>query len=282
MTQLALAGIMWGVADQNESPRPQPGANLPETTRPAEIVDAEVVGGEVVDASSATRPQQPSDDEEFRQYQQFLKFQQFQEWQQAQGGDVVAPPPAAPPAASPKKPWWKRAVGLLRFKLVRRLIYLLLALLLLNYTIDYYFGGSGGSGSGGTGTGGVPPDSVPVKSTNPQQAVRGVYNWLRGSDPERACDLFDAAGKSGFAAAYQAPDCATAARRVHDQITDPNAYANPDFDQNAVTEVGPEAQVLGCRMRVTGGPPLGSFKLTRQPDGGWTISAYALQTPSCG
>ncbi|MCI2417086.1 hypothetical protein MOQ72_06605 [Saccharopolyspora sp. K220] len=274
---------MWGVADQNESPRPQPGANLPESTRPAEIVDAEVVESEVVDKpTSATPPQQPSDEEEFRQYQQFLEFQRFREWQQSQGGDVVAPPPTAPPAAQPKKPWWKRALWLLRFKLVRRLIYLLLALLLIPYAIDYYFSGGDSNSGGGTGTGGVPADSVPVKSTNPQQAVRGVYNWLRGANPERACEMFDAAGKSGFAAAHQAPDCTTAANQVHAQITDPNAYANPNFGHDAVTIVGTEAQVLGCRMQVSGGPLLGSFRLTQQPDGGWTISAYNLQTPSCG
>lgn len=284
---------MWGVADQNESHRPEPGANLPAKPHSAEVVDAEVVESSVVEsdvvaadppaAASSARPQQPADDAEFRQYQQFLEFQKFREWQQSQGGDVATPPPAAPPAATPKKPWWKRALGLLRYKLVRRLIYLLLALLLLNYLYNSltasFFGGSGGDN---TGTGGGAPLPVPVKSTNPQQAVRSVYNYLRGSGPERTCDLFDASGKSGFASAHQAPDCATAARQVHEQITDPNAYANPKFDDNAVTEIGSEAQVLGCRMQVNGGPRLGTFKLTKQSDGGWTISAYALQAESCG
>ncbi|MBB5154714.1 hypothetical protein BJ970_002248 [Saccharopolyspora phatthalungensis] len=277
------------MADQNERPTPPDAdASLPAKPGTAEVVDAEVVdsvGADVVaaDSASSARRQQPAADEEFRQYQQFLEFQKFREWQQTQGGDVAVPPTGAPPAAKPKTPWWKRALRLLRYKIVRRLIYLLLALLLIPYAIDYYFSGGSGSGDGGTGTGGgVPVDSVPVKSTNPQQAVRGVYNWLRGPDPERACDLFDPAGESGFAAAYQAPDCPTAARQVHDRISDPGAYANPKFDHNAVTIVGPEAQVLGCRMQVGGGPLLGSFKLTQQPDGGWTISAYALQAASCG
>lgn len=289
---------MWGVADQNESHRPERGANLPAKPRSAEVVDAEVVESAVVESAVAesdvvaangpataasARPQQP-DDEELRQYQQFLEFQKFREWQQSRGGDAATPPPTASPTATPKKPWWKRALGLLRYKLVRRLIYLLLALLLLNYLYNSlttsFFGGSGDNT--GTGSNGVPIDSVPVKSENPQQVVRGVYNWLRGPSPERTCGLFDATGKSGFAAAHQAPDCTTAARQLHAQITDPNAYANPKFDHNAVTIVGPEAQVLGCRMQVNGGPRLGSFKLTQQPDGGWAISAYALQTSSCG
>ncbi|MEV0050031.1 hypothetical protein AB0H34_06020 [Saccharopolyspora shandongensis] len=278
---------MLGVADQHESPRPEPGPNLPEKPRTTEVVDAEVVDSEVVETDAPARPQQSADDAEFRQYQQFLEFQKFREWQQSQGGDVAVAPPAAPPAAKPQEPkkaWWKRALGLLRYKLVRRLIYLLLALLLLNYLYNSlmtsWFGSTGGDT--GTGTGGIPADSVPVKSTNPQQAVRSVYNYLRGAGPERTCELFDADGKSGFAGAYQAPDCATAARQVHEQITDPNAYANPKFDHNAVTEIGQEAQVLGCRVQVNGGPRLGTFKLTKQPDGGWTISAYALQAESCG
>ncbi|SDX48669.1 hypothetical protein SAMN05216215_1011177 [Saccharopolyspora shandongensis] len=283
-------GIMLGVADQHESPRPEPGPNLPEKSRTAEVVDAEVVDSEVVETDAPARPQQSADDAEFRQYQQFLEFQKFREWQQSQGGDVAVPPPAVPPAAKPqdpKKAWWKRALGLLRYKLVRRLIYWVLALLLALWLISYlinqvtsFFGGSSGNGDG-TSNGGVPVDSVPVKSENPQQAVRGVYNWLRGPNPERTCDLFSDDGKSGFFQAHGASDCATAARQLHSQITDPNAYANPKFDHNAVTEIGSEAQVLGCRVRVNGGPRLGTFKLTKQPDGGWTISAYALQADDC-
>ncbi|MGW5643098.1 hypothetical protein ACWEV3_25390 [Saccharopolyspora sp. NPDC003752] len=274
---------MWCVADQHESPRP----NLPEKPRTAEVVDAEVVDSEVVEADAPARPQQPADDAEFRQYQQFLEFQKFREWQRSQDGEVAVPPPAAPPAATPttpKKAWWKRALGLLRYKLVRRLIYLLLALLLLNYlynSVMTSWFGSTGSDNGSTNTG-APPDSAPMKARTPAEAVLDVYNLLRGDDPTVACAYFEASAKSGFAAAHQAPDCATAARRLHDQITIPGTYANPSFGENAVNIAGPDAQVLGCRMQVTGGPRLGSFKLTQQPDGGWAISAYALQTPSCG
>ncbi|MEV6230203.1 hypothetical protein AB0L88_20345 [Saccharopolyspora shandongensis] len=278
---------MLGVADQHESPRPEPGPNLPEKSRTAEVVDAEVVDSEVVETDAPARPQQSADDAEFRQYQQFLEFQKFREWQQSQGGDVAVPPPAAPPAAKPqdpKKAWWKRALGLLRYKLVRRLIYLLLALLLLNYLYNSlmtsWFGSTGGDT--GTGTGGIPADSVPMKARTPADAVLDVYNLLRGDDPTKTCALFDDTGKAGFASAHQAPDCATATRQLHEQITNPGPYANPDLEDNAVTIADQEAQVLGCRVHVTGGPRLGTFKLTKQPDGGWAISAYALQAESCG
>lgn len=292
---------MWDVADQNESPRPTPpdaNANLPAKPHSPEIVDAEVVESHVVGAdvvateASTSRPQQPADDAEFREYQQFLEFQKFREWQQSQGGDATvppttappttAPPTTAPPATKPKKPWWKTALRLLRFKLVRRLIYVLLAFLLIPYAIDYYFSGGRGSSSGGSGAGtGESALPTPIKATDPQQAVRGVYNYL-GYTPEAACAMFDDEGKRAFAAAYGVADCATAARQIHAQVTNAQLFTDPRFGPEASVIVGNEAQVLGCRMQVSGGPLLGSFKLTKQTDGGWAISAYSLQTPSCG
>ncbi|MBF6507945.1 hypothetical protein IU422_09320 [Nocardia farcinica] len=267
------------MADQHESP--EPGSNLPDKPRPADVVDAEVVENEVVAAPEPAKPAQPTDDEEFRQYQQFLQFQKFREWQEAQGGDVAVPPPtSAQPADKPKKPWWKTALGLLRYKFVRRLIYLLVLLLLLNYAYDYYFGSSNSSSD--TSSSGQPPvRPQPRKAPTPQDALFDIYNLLRGDDPTQACGLFDAAGENGFATAHGAPDCATAARQVHDQITNGSAYANPKIGYDAIAMIGREAVVHGCRIQVTGGPQLGSLKLTQQQDGGWAISAYDRQTSTC-
>ncbi|WP_121505352.1 hypothetical protein [Saccharopolyspora antimicrobica] len=278
MTWDARAGIMWGVADQHE---PEPGSNLPDKSRPADIVDAEVVDGDLVAAPTPAKPAQPADDEEFRQFQEFQKFQRYREWQQAQGGDLAVPPPTgAQPAEQPKKPWWKTALGLLRYKFVRRLIYLLVLLLLLNYAYDYYFGSSNSSSD--TSSSGQPPvRPQPRKAPTPEDALFDIYNLLRGDDPALACGLFDATGENGFAVAHQAPDCATAAQRVHDQITDRNAYANPKLGYDAIDATGREAVVHGCRIQVAGGPRLGSLKLTQQQDGGWAISAYALQSSTC-
>lgn len=252
------------VADQRE-PRSD---NLPE------IVDAEVV-----DVAEHDRPPEPAprgdavkaaDDPE---YQEFLEFKRFKEWQASQGDGTATP--------APEKPWWKKALGLLRRKWVRRILYVLVALLLLNLAYDHYFGGSDGSSSGNGSGGSAPVDSVPMTAQNPQQAIRSVFNYLRAEPPEQACALFDDQGKADFAAAHGAPDCAGAARAVHGQITDLNAYANPKFAHDAIVEAGPEAQVPGCRIRVSGGPGLGTFKLTRTPQGGWTISAYALTSSAC-
>ncbi|WP_188988694.1 hypothetical protein [Saccharopolyspora thermophila] len=277
------------MADHEESPehggqRRRDAEAEPNLPANRDVVDAEVVSSEV----TAAAPRPTADDEEYRQYQQFLEFQRFKEWQRAQGGGNVAasPPPApAPPAPAPKKPAWKRALGLLRYKLVRRLIYLLFAVLLAMYLfnalVNSFFGGSGGSGGTGTGTGAL--DATPMKATTPQDAVLDVYNLLRGDDPAAACAYFDTAGRSYFAAAHQAPDCATAAQQLHARITDRNAYANPRLGENAVYGdlSQPQVLVLHCRVQVAGGPQLGTFKLTRQPDGGWAITGYGFRTSSC-
>lgn len=276
VTSIARAGIMWGVADQHASPEPG-SKDLPEKARPADVVNAEVV--EEVTAPAPAGPPRPAGDEEFRQYQQFLQFQKFREWQESQGGDVAVRPPSSP-AEAPEKPWWKKALGLLRSKLVRRLVYLLVVLLLLNWAYDHYFG-SGDSGSDSSGSGQPPVRPVPQKAPTPEDALYDLHNLLRGDDPAQACGLFDAAGQNGFAVGHQAPDCATAARQVHDQITDGSAYANPKPGPDAVVVNGPEAVVHGCRVQVRGGPQLGSLKLTRQPDGGWAISGYAFQSSTC-
>ncbi|WP_145741372.1 hypothetical protein [Saccharopolyspora dendranthemae] len=258
------------MADQRE-PRSD---NLPE------IVDAEVV--EVAERDRSPEPAPRGDAPKASadpssadaEYQEFLEFKRFKEWQASQGGSTGAPAP------EPEKPWWKKALGLLRYKWVRRILYVLIALLLLNLAYDHYFGDRGGSSGSGTG-GGAPADTLPMTAQNPQQAIRSVLNYLRAEPPEQACALFDADGRNGFATAYGAPDCETAARGLNAKITDPNAYANPKFAHDAIVESGPDAQVPGCRIQVRGGPELGTFKLTRTPQGGWTISAYALTSSAC-
>ncbi|MFD0918492.1 hypothetical protein ACFQ16_01945 [Saccharopolyspora rosea] len=255
-------------------PRSHPhgsGSQPSDGTHPAEIVDAEVVD------EQRDTPDHAADDEQRRRYQEFLEFEEFQrfrEWQRSQAGDASP----RPTATRTGKPWWKHLLGILRFKLVRRLLYLLLFLLLLPYLVNYAVRdvlGTGGSGGGdGTG-GGAPPGSTTQLQTDPQDAVRSVYTYL-ASTPDVACEMFDESGKAAFALAYGAPDCATAARRIHDQVTS-QSYRTPEFPEDAIESTATEAVVHGCRIRAAGGPPLGSFKLERRPNGGWIITAYNAQ-----
>lgn len=295
---------MIGVADPNEHRR-EPHSQHNGEIEPAEPVEAELVepaheSSDVAAPSTTSAPPTTSasppvaagtpdpaatEDEEYRQYQEFLQFQRFKRWQHEQGdqsADLATAPPAAPPAATPRTPWWKHALRLFRFKFVRRLLYLALLILLVPPMLQHVLTGSSGTGGGGGTGGGVPPDSVPITSTNPQRAVQGVYNYLRGDRPERTCLLFSPSGAAAFASEHGAQDCASAARELHAQVTEGGQYANPSLAENAVAVAEPEAVVYGCRVRSGGGPELGSFGLDRQDDGGWLISSYDRNAPVCG
>ncbi|WP_397545387.1 hypothetical protein [Saccharopolyspora gloriosae] len=268
------------MADPNEShrddrsPRPDPTPDTPE------VVDAELVE---VSSDQRARPANATspDDDQLRQYQQFLEFQKFQEWQRQQGD---APGPAAgaapgteePPAAPRRpreRPRWKKALGLLRFKLVRRLLYLVLILLLLLWV----FSRVTDSGGGGGGNGGAPPDAAPITPESPQQVIRAFYNYV-AHQPEQACALFTEPGKAAFAYHFQSGDCTTAAQKAGAQVTQPNSYSSPRFTNDVMQQTGSQALVDSCSLQVSGGPPLGKFRMTRQPDGGWQIDQYQPTT----
>lgn len=272
---------MWNVADPNASHRdrtPDDDLRPRETEPPPEIIDAEVVD-EVVTEPPRSRPSTPQDDEAFREYQRFLEFQKFQEWQRQQGGTGGEPPTGTPPPTRTATPWWKRLLRLLRYKLVRRLVYLVVVLLILGWLLSSLTGaGSGGGGDAGSGTGGAPPNSTPITSTNPKAAIRGVYNYV-AHKPDTACALFDDSGKSAFAYAYGVPTCEEAARRAHSQVTAPGPYANPKFGPEAIKELPDEVVVDSCLAEIQGGPALGTFQLGRASDGGWIINNYA--SPRC-
>lgn len=261
---------MCHVADPNASRHDRSADDdnrLPEPHASSEIVDAEVVED---DGTSRSPRSTPQDDDSFRQYQQFLEFQKFQEWQRQQGEPDEPHPVGEPTKAT--TPWWKRLLRLLRFRFVRRLLYLLLLLLLLTWLYDYYFGDSG-SGGGGTGTGGAPPQSTPITSPNAKAAIRGVYNYV-AYKPETACKLFTDTGKSAFAYSYGTPTCEEAAKKANSQVTVPGTYSNPKFGADAIQETPDTAIVNSCAAEVQGGPRLGKFQLSKAPDGGWLIDNY--------
>ncbi|MFR9731353.1 hypothetical protein ACL03H_19155 [Saccharopolyspora sp. MS10] len=272
------------MADPNEShrddrsPRPEPTPNTPE------VVDAELVDVQPGPRASPASP--PADEEQFRQYQQFLEFQKFQEWQRGQGtAPGAAPPPpagAAPPAEPPRpqrRPLWRKALGVIWSvvrPLARRLLFLAVALvlllLLLGWAVQHYFGAGGGGGGGG-GTGGVPQEAAPVTPESPQRVIRAFYGYI-AHQPEQACALFTETGKSAFAYHFQSGDCATAASRARAQVTEPNAFGSPGFTNDVIQLTGTQALVDSCSLRVSGGPPLGKFSMSKQPDGGWQIDNY--------
>lgn len=294
------------VADPNDPPDqhrfPTPGTSPPENPAP-DVVDAEVVDAprQPANAPSQQTPDPPShDDEAFRQYQQFLEFQRFQEWQRRYGaGEAAGPPPGggnAPWAAPVKRPWWKRAAGLLRYKLVRRLLYVFLALLLINTAINHYFGGSDNGSNDSTGAG-TPAQQeqrqAALRPSTPRQAIIRFYDLLAAyqppdsgyspTDPGRACHLLNKEASEQFARQHRAPDCRSAAQKLHNEhITTPREYTNPEVPDEAIVldEAAGRAKIQSCLLVVQGGPRLGEFGLQRNSKGGWIIDSYRAQ-PSC-
>lgn len=282
------------MADPNESHRDDR-SQRPDAKPAAEAADsAEIVEAELVETPPEADRQRaapgPADDEQFRQYQQFLEFQRFQEWQRQQGTTQQGEtPPGTPPpeqdgsaTGSPRRPeqrapGWKKALGLLRYKIVRRLIYLVVILLVLYYLLHSllvsFTGGSGGSSA--PGTGGGSQGQAPVRPGSPQRVVRALYNDI-ANDPEHACSLFTDSGEAAFAASHGVGDCKAAAQRARAQVVDPNAFGNPRVDQNVIVVVESigQAKVSSCDLGVTGGAPLGTFRMSRQPEGGWQIDQY--------
>lgn len=267
--------MMLTVGDANDSHGTKQPQRLPEPID-AEIVDEKPPVGDTPPAAGASSA--PSE-EELRQYQQFLEFQKFQEWKRQQGGDI----PADIPSGATAQPWWKKALRLLRFKFVRRLLYVFLTILLIWAGIHYYFGDNHTEDNNGAGVPGREnPKQAPVTSATPQDAATAVYSYIALSNtPETpTCDLFSESARAEFARNWGAPDCATAARKIHSELKNPTAYASPTLI-DAVTLRGKEAEVSSCKGQVEGGPRLGTFLLRQDQKGGWMIEGHQNESPDC-
>lgn len=281
------------MAEPNKSHDDRPSTedtSLPDSAHNSEIVEAEVV--EEVSTTPAPTASTPSasapgestppgsqNDAEFQQYQQFLEFQKFQEWQRQQGGSTADGPPS--PVRPGRRPWWHHILRTLRFKFVRRLLYLvlifILIIILFNMALNYIFGGSDDTESH-TGTpGNLDPGISPVLPSQPNEAMIGLYSTL-ANDPDLTCEAFDQPSSTAFARGNGASDCGSAAQQIHSRITAPSDYANPEFGEDAIVQLPTQATVSSCKTNVQGGPRLGKFRLQKQPNGGWLIDGYAPES----
>ncbi len=274
------------MADSNDSPGQRP-AHDPSPAESPEIVDAEVV--EYHRSDTARKPE-ATDDEEYRQYREFLEFRKFQEWQRLHGTDgtgTEAPPSGTPPpdrSTTSKRPGWKRALRrtlrLLRFKFVRRLLYLVLVLVLIYAGINYYFGTDNSGLSGSTTPDQLEQGRAALLPSEPRNTVDALYDSVVGeedrADVEIACALFSTRSSptaaDQFGGHFGEADCPAAIRKLHGQVTAPDAYRHLDRGQGRVKRSGDKAVVSTCEG-ITGGPPLGNFVLSARGDG-WIISGH--------
>jgi hypothetical protein len=254
---------------------------------------AVVVDNEPPDRLPAVPDAQPPalDPEQYRQFQEFQRFAQFQRFTaQQQAGEQ--PPDALPPGAGypppypphpqhpGRKPLWKIILG---SWLVRRLISIAIVLGVLYLVYQHFFGGGGGNGSAGSPHPGTPEEKH-VYPQGANNAVHYVYQaiTLQGGYASDMCMInLNPRAQAEFADAVHANTCLDAVSLLHKQITDPT-YGTRDNPYLGALPEPPAGQqfatISSCSFPVHGGPALGTFTLTREPNDQWLISGYDGQT----
>lgn len=257
-------------------------------------------------------PDQPPagvDPETYRRYMEFQRFQEFQRFTQAT-------PPAAPPwtaeggnlepaqgrpdvheqlagmrhqlhqiqhsqtkiekATNP--PLWRKILRSTPLRwAVGLLVLILVAVWGVPALIQHYFGSGVSAHTNGAGK----PTSIGSSGqlpTAPYDAIAAVYLLpAQGSPASRTCLLFSPAAAKSFTQAFGATSCEAAVGKITAQITDRNAYSDPDMSM-LPTPAGNTVTVSSCQFTVIGGPRLGTFTVRRQEDG-WLITGYQAQQP---
>lgn len=211
-------------------------------------------------------PQEQSPQEQQQPQEQLLAIQQ-------QLGDVVASQQRTERELNP--PLWKKV---LRSHWLHRLIVLIIVIVLASWAYNHFFGSSGNEGQP------VVPKAPPGQQGGlnaapgrPDRTVQNLYASI-ATKGDATCNLFTKSGKRDFARDFHARDCAGAVDKLRKRVTDSNSYAILRFQDAVVATTATTATISSCRADVSGGPSLGAFTLTKQPTGGWYVSAHRRET----
>ena len=244
-------------------------------------------------------PEQLHQFQQFQQFQDYLRFTEAQR-QNGENGQLVpgrggppAPPPGGPPqfAVPPRLPaprpkirapkWAKRLAG----KLLSALLLLILLAIAGKLVYNYVFP-SQDDNRPASETGGGTYHTNKILSTQPYEAVRTVYDAIAQKDPNpenmaaRACGRFREDIQQEFALDTGFTDCRQAVLRLHEEVTNINAYAEsvPSFvsDQN-----GDTMTIDSCSFSINGGPALGVFIVTKVEKGQWLITGHEPGPATC-
>ena len=113
----------------------------------------------------------------------------------------------------------------------------------------------------------------------PYDAVADVYLFpAEGLSPDKSCLTFSPSARTSFAQAFGTSSCAAAFTKIASQITDKDAYSDPDTSKLPTNPTGNTVTVDSCDLGVTGGPRLGTFTVTHV-EKGWEITGYQAQQP---
>jgi len=251
--------------------------------------------------------------QEFQRFQAYLRFSEGQGGPQQQpGGELVpvqpaqSPPPGAPgpfgvPAVQQpldaqlagmreqldriervaNPPWWRK---LLRSRLVRWPVLLLILAAIgvwgVPALVNHYIGGSAAPAGGPGAQLPAPKTASGELPQKAKDAVAELYRAIGENAPGYACFLFDQQTSVAFGNAFGVAGCEAAVPLIHQRLTDPNSYSEPDLSQLPnQTATQTTMTISSCQFTVSGGPRLGTFTLTKVSDGGWEITGYTAQQP---
>ena len=215
-------------------------------------------------------PGESFDAEQWRRFQEFQEFQRFEQ---------EHPPP--PP--KPGKPLWRKLIG---NKWVRRMVFLLVLLAAASWAVNHYFGDPD-EDLPASMTGGGKATRTVLFAESPREAIRLIYNNVAQASLPDACTRFETEEVAQkFADHFNAPDCDTAVRRLHDEVTNASAYARPYFPSAVGLAPGPDGTVVisSCALDIREGPRLGEFTLRVIPGSRsdqWTIADHRKEAADC-
>ncbi|WP_424189945.1 hypothetical protein ACOBQX_14270 [Actinokineospora sp. G85] len=257
----------------SQPPARHPGPQVPAPPPVPHQEQPRVVPGQVVPSPALT----PEEAERFRQFQE---FQRYQEWQRSSQFGSPESDPTEPRPRRTSRPLWRKV---LLSKWFRRVIYLLVVVLLLNWAYDKYFGGPD-EDLPASQTGGGKTERTVLFATNPKEAVRAFYDNVAQETLPDACTRFATEQVAqSFATHFNAPDCPTAVKRLHTQVTSKNNYAEVFFPTavSLVPDAGGEVRVSSCDLEVNSGPRLGVFtvkEIDKSRAGQWTIVRHERES----
>lgn len=244
------------------------------------------------------------DADEYRRFQEFQRFQDYQRFvtaqQQSPNGHL--PVPVAPGQHEQQHaiqtelqgmrqqlariervtnpPLWQK---ILRNRWLHRAAWLVIVIILAVWgvpaLIGHYFGDH--QTPSGPADLPAPKNQSHEYAQNPDDAVTDVYLFIATKVPDHACFGFTPQAEAQFARAFGEPTCQAAITTLEAQVTDPGSYQHPVLTVLQGNFTSPTT-ISSCDFTIKGGPVLGMFTMTQQPDQTWAITDYRRQPTTCG
>ncbi|WP_410619411.1 hypothetical protein [Amycolatopsis sp. cmx-8-4] len=120
-----------------------------------------------------------------------------------------------------------------------------------------------------------------ILSTNPNEAVREVYDAIAQDLVPQACGRMRDDVQTAFAADLGFPSCEAAIAALSRQVTSKNDYAESMPSYVNEPPPGGTITINSCDYMIRGGPALGVFSLTRVEGSQWLITGHSAGPVRC-